>query len=66
MCKRGHKNRTSQDKVQKDQDEPKMSGMDVMSCADNTSDKNLITTVKDLRGRLDRILATGSDVMCAP
>ena len=39
--------------------------MNVTSCADNTSVKNPATmTVKDIRGRLDRILATGSDVMC--
>ena len=39
--------------------------MKITSCADNTSNKNLTTmTVKDIRGRLDRIPATGSDVMC--
>ena len=42
-------------------------GMDVMSCADNTGDKNFATmTVKGISGRLDRILAAGCDVMCAP
>ena len=60
---------TSQDKVQdKDQDENKFKmsvGMDVINCADNTSDKNPTTmTMKGIRGRLNRILATGSDVMC--
>ena len=40
-------------------------GTDVTRCADNTSNKNLTTMpVKDIRGRLDKILATGSDVMC--
>ena len=39
--------------------------MKITSCADNTRNKNLTTmTVKDIRGRLDKILATGSDVMC--
>ena len=40
-------------------------GMKITSCADNTSNKNLTTmTVKDIRGHLDKILATGFDVMC--
>ena len=39
--------------------------MRVMNRADNTSDKNPTTmTMKGIRGRLVRILATGSDVMC--
>ena len=39
--------------------------MRVMNHADNTSDKNPTTmTMKGIRGRLVRILATGSDVMC--
>ena len=64
-CRHG----TSQYKVQdKDQDENKFKmsvGMDVINCADNTSDKKPTTmTMKGIRGRLNRILATGSDVMC--
>ena len=40
-------------------------GMKITSCADNTSDKNFTTmTVKDIRGRLDKILVTVSDAMC--
>ena len=40
-------------------------GMKITSSADNTSNKNLSTmTVKDIRGRLDKIPATGFDVMC--
>ena len=67
--KANSRHETSQDKVQdKDQDENKFKmsvGMDVINCADNTSDKNPTTmTMKGIRGRLNRILATGSDVMC--
>ena len=63
-CKRSHKSiancRHSQDEAKS-----KMSvSMDVMSCADNTGDKDLATmTVKGISVRLDRILVTGSDVM---
>ena len=40
-------------------------GMKITCCADNMSDKNpTIVTRKDNRGWLDRILATGSGVMC--
>ena len=40
-------------------------GMKITSSADNTNNKNLTTmTVKDIRGRLDKIPATGFDVMC--
>ena len=40
-------------------------GMKITSSADNTSDKNFPTmTVKDIRCRMDKIPATGSDVMC--
>ena len=67
-CKRSHnsiancRHRTGQ--VQdKDQDEAKSKmsvGMDVMSCADNTGDKNFATmTVKGISGRLDRITSGG-------
>ena len=39
--------------------------MKITSCADNTNDKNFTTmTVKDIRGHLDKIPATGFDVMC--
>ena len=63
-CQLQARDRTGQDKVySKDQDEVKFKvnvGMNVKSCADNTSDRNPATmTVKDIRGRLDRILAMG-------
>ena len=39
--------------------------MSVMSCADNTGDKNFaIMTVKGIGGCLNKIPATGFDVMC--
>ena len=39
--------------------------MGVMNCADNTGDKNLaIMTVKSIGGHLNKIPATGLDVMC--
>ena len=39
--------------------------MGVMNCADNTGDKNLaIMTVKGIGGHLNKIPATGQDVMC--
>ena len=39
--------------------------MKITSCADNTNDKNVTTmTVKDIRGHLYKIPATGFDVMC--
>ena len=39
--------------------------MGVMSCADNTGDKNLaIMTVMGIGDHLNQIPATGSDVMC--
>ena len=40
-------------------------GMKITSCANNTNNEYLTTmTVKDIRGRLDKIPETGFDVMC--
>ena len=69
-CKRSRKsiaNCRHRTKQVQDEDQAKFKmsvGIDVTSCADNTNNKNLDTvTVKDIRGRLDRILATGSGVI---
>ena len=70
-CKRKHKStagtgRGPEQGQDENQNKFKMSvGMKIASCANNTNDKNFTTmTVNDIRSRLDKILATGFDVMC--